>query len=87
MLRRELFTAAGDIRLAQDETQISLTPLSSPHRTRAAQALCELLKETANAFPGTRLRLHFAVRSLPLVGLAFPRTPAHRRPTNAAPAS
>ena len=86
-LLHELFAAAGDIHLTQDELQITLAPLSSPHRTRAAQALCELLNETATAFPGTRLRLHFAVRSPPLIGLAFPGTPAHRSPTNAAPAS
>jgi hypothetical protein len=77
-LLHELFAAAGDIHLTQDELQITLAPLSSPNRTRAAQALCKLLDQTATAFPGTRLRLRFAVRSPPLIGLAFPGTPAGR---------
>ncbi|MGC9225055.1 MAG: hypothetical protein ACP5E2_14120, partial [Terracidiphilus sp.] len=52
--------------------------LSSPHRTRAAQALCALLDQTATVFPGTRLRLRFAMRPPLLIGLAFPDSPAHR---------
>ena len=71
----------------QEELQIILAPLNSPHRTRAAQALCELLNETATAFPGNRLRLRFPVRSAPLIGLALSGAPAHRSAPNAAPAS
>ena len=79
-LLHELFATAGDIRLTEDELQITLAPLSSPHRTRAAQALCALLDQTATAFPGTRLRLRFAVRPPPLIGLAFPGTSPGRGP-------
>jgi hypothetical protein len=75
-LLHEIFAASGDIHLTPDELQITLAPLSSPHRTRAVQALCELLDQTATVFPGTRLRLRFAVRPPPLIGLAFPGTPA-----------
>jgi len=39
----ELFAAAGDIRVCDSELHIALAPLSSPHQTRAAQALCEVL--------------------------------------------
>ncbi len=77
-LLHELLAATGDIQVTSNELQITLAPLSSPHRTRAAQALCELLDQTATIFPGSRLRLRFAVRPSPCVGLAFPGTPAHR---------
>jgi len=83
-LLHELLAATGDIHVTEDELQITLVPLSSPHRTRAAQTLCELLDRTATVFPGTRLRLRFGVRPPPLTGLAFPGTPAQRG-TAAAP--
>ncbi|MGA7451744.1 MAG: hypothetical protein WBW73_10900, partial [Rhodoplanes sp.] len=41
----ELFATAGDIRVCNNELHITLAPLSSPHRTRAAQALCEMLDQ------------------------------------------
>ena len=77
-LLHELLAASGDIKVTDNELQITLASLSSPHRTRAAQALCELLDQTATVFPGSRLRLRFAVRPPPCIGLAFPGTPAHR---------
>src|SRR6266581_3500753 len=77
-LLHELLAATGDIHVTEDDLQISLAPLSSPHRTRAVQDLCELLDQTATVFPGTRLSLRFAVRPPPLIGLAFPGTPAQR---------
>lgn len=77
-LLHELIAAPGDIRVCDTELHITLAPLSSPHRTRAAQALCELLDQTATTFPGSRLRLRFAVRTPPCIGLAFPGSPARR---------
>lgn len=77
-LLHELFTTAGDIKVGDSELQITLAPLSSPHRTRAAHALCGLLDQTATVFPGSHLRVRFAVRPAPCIGLAFPGTPAHR---------
>jgi hypothetical protein len=77
-LLHELLAANGDIQVTHSELQITLAPLSSPHRTRAAQALCELLDQTATLFPGSALRLRFAVRSPPCIGLAFPGSPNHR---------
>jgi hypothetical protein len=41
--------------------QVRLAPLSSPHRTRALAALCAELDRVAIRFPGTRLRLRYAV--------------------------
>jgi hypothetical protein len=74
-LLHELFAAAGDIRVTDRELQITLAPLSSPHRTRAALALCEILDQTPTIFPGSRLRMRFAMRPPPRVGLAFPGSP------------
>ena len=77
-LLHELFATAGDIRVTDRELQITLAPLSSPHRTRAAHALCEMLDQTATIFPGSRLRMRFAVRPPPRIGLAFPGSPVAR---------
>jgi transposase len=78
-LLHELFATAGDIRICDSELRITLAPLSSPHRTHAAQALCEKLDQNAIIFPGSRLRLRIAVRPPPRIGLAFPASPADRR--------
>lgn len=77
-LLHELFATAGEIRLGESELHITLAPLSSPHRTHAAQALCEILDQTATIFPGSHLHMRFAVRPPPRIGLAFPRSPAER---------
>jgi len=85
-LLHELFAAAGDIRVSDSELNITLAPLSSPHRTLAAQALCEILDKTATIFPGSRLRVRFAMRPPRRVGLAFPGSPLERgTATGAAP--
>lgn len=83
-LLHELFAAAGDIHVSDRELHITLAPLSSPHRTLAAQALCERLDQTATIFPGSRLRVRFSVRPPPRIGLAFPASPGER---STAPAS
>jgi hypothetical protein len=77
-LLHELFATPGDIRVSDDKLQITLAPLSSPHRTQAAQALCETLDQTAMIFPGSRLRMRFAMRPPPRLGLAFPGSPGKR---------
>jgi transposase len=77
-LLHELFAATGDIRVSDSELHIILAPLSSPHRTHAAQALCEMLDQTATIFPGSRLRIRFSVRPPPRIGLAFPGSPIER---------
>src|SRR5271167_2558565 len=77
-LLHELFAAAGDIRVSDSELHITLAPLSSPHRTHAAQALSEMLDQTATIFPGSRLRIRFSVRPPPRIGLAFPGSPVER---------
>jgi transposase len=85
-LLHELFATAGDIRVSESELHITLAPLSSPHRTHAAQALCEMLDQTATIFAGSRLRMRFAVRPPPRIGLAFPGSPVeHNTATAVAP--
>jgi transposase len=77
-LLHELFAAAGDIQVSDTELSITLAPLSSPHRTRAVQRLSETLDQTATIFPGSRLRMRFAARPRPPIGLAFPGSPVER---------
>src|SRR5216683_250818 len=77
-LLHELFATAGDIRVCDSQLHITLAPLSSPHRTHAAKALCEMLDHTATIFPGSRLRMRLAVRPPPRIGLAFPASPVER---------
>jgi transposase len=77
-LLHELFATAGDMRISDSELNITLAPLSSPHRTHAAQALSELLDKTATIFPGSRLRMRFAMRPPRRIGLAFPDSPVER---------
>lgn len=79
-LLHELFRAAADIEVTDTELRITLHPLSSPHRTLAVQALCETLTETATTFPGSHLRLRFAIHSRPQIGLAFPGPRARPAP-------
>jgi transposase len=83
-LLHELFATAGDLRVCENELHITLAALSSPHRTHAAHALCETLNQTPTIFPGSRLRIRFAVRPPPLIGLAFPGSPLERRTATAA---
>jgi transposase-like protein len=82
-LLHEIFGAAGDIRVSDTELHITLAPLSSPHRTRAAQALSDILDQTATIFPGSHLRMRFAVRPPPRIGLAFPGSPPEHTTTPA----
>jgi hypothetical protein len=47
------------------ELRVTLCPLSSAHRSQAVAALCETLNGSGTCFPGTRLRMHFAVAGNP----------------------
>jgi transposase len=52
---------AADLEVTENELRIRLAPLSSPHRTRVLAVLCQELDGTGTFFPGTRLRLRYAV--------------------------
>jgi transposase len=53
--------SAADIAVTDAELRVTLAPQSSAHRSRAVAALCRELNATATVFPGTRLRLCYAV--------------------------
>ncbi len=48
-----------------NELRVTLSPLSSPHRSQAVAALCETLNRTETRFPGTGLLMRFAVAGYP----------------------
>lgn len=75
-LLHELLSTAGDIQVSRSELRVTLAPLSSPHRNRVAHSLCEILDQTTATFPGSSLRIRFAVHPSPHIGLAFPGSPA-----------
>jgi transposase len=85
-LLHELFSTSADLQIIDDELCLTLAPLSSPHRTLAADALCQLLNDTATTFPGSKLRLRFAVHPPPRLGLAFPGPAASRQSDISTPA-
>ena len=60
-LIQSALASAGDIDVTKDELCVTLAPLSSAHRSRSIAALCQALNSAAHCFPGTRLRLRFAV--------------------------
>ena len=50
-LIRSAFAAAGDIEVTDDELQVSLAPLSSPHRTKALVSSVQAPKRNASSLP------------------------------------
>jgi len=61
-LIRAALESAGDIEVTDTELRVTLARQYSPHRTRAIAKLCETLNETNVRFPGTTLRLRYAVK-------------------------
>lgn len=54
--------SAADLQVTKSELRVTLAPQSSPHRTRAIAALCDLLNQDEITFPGSKLKMHFAIR-------------------------
>jgi transposase len=61
-LLQSALASAADLQVTETELRVTLAPQSSPHRTRAIAALCDQLNQTETLFPGSRLRLHYAIR-------------------------
>jgi transposase len=61
-LLQAALASAADLEVTQTELRVTLAAQSSPHRTRAIAVLCEKLNQTRTVFPGSRLRLHYAIR-------------------------
>ena len=55
-------SSAADLKVTQRELRVTLAPQSSPHRTRAIAAVCLELNQRKTIFPGSSLRLNYAVR-------------------------
>jgi len=64
-LLQSALASAADLQVTETELRVILAPQSSPHRTRAVAALCDQLNHTKTPFPGSRLRLHYAIREGP----------------------
>jgi hypothetical protein len=63
-LVQSMLANAGDIAVTETELRVTFAPLSSPHRTAALAALCAELDALAPRFPGTQLRVRYAVAAL-----------------------
>jgi len=58
------FASAADFAVSDSDLLVTLAPQSSPHRIRAIAALCDELNAATVRFPGSRLRLRFAIHPL-----------------------
>ncbi|MBF8285968.1 MAG: hypothetical protein HW378_4883 [Anaerolineales bacterium] len=61
-LIQSALASAADLEVTNLELRVTLTPQSSAHRTRAIAALCEELNQSEILFPGSTLRLRYAIR-------------------------
>jgi hypothetical protein len=64
-LLQAALASTADLQVTETELRIILAPQSSLHRTRAIAALCDQLNQTQTLFPGSQLRLHYAIRDAP----------------------
>jgi hypothetical protein len=55
----------ASIQPVDDKLHVTLSPLSSPHRSKAIAALCETLNKTHTRFPGSKLMMHYKVAECP----------------------
>ena len=61
-LIQSALASAADIEVTDRQLRVKLASMSSAHRTRAIVALCQELNRTETIFPGSRLRLTYAIR-------------------------
>lgn len=54
--------SAADLTVTKRQLRVTLTAQSSPHRTRAIAALCQELNRRKVLFPGSSLRLNYAIQ-------------------------
>jgi transposase len=52
---------AADLEATDRELRVTLAPMSSPHKTQAIAALCQELNQSETLFPGSTLRLRYAI--------------------------
>ena len=61
-LIQSALASAADIQVTDQELRLTLAPMSSAHKTRAIANLCEELNQSDAVFPGSNLRLRYAIR-------------------------
>jgi transposase len=61
-LIQSALACAADLQVTEKELRVTLAAQSSLHRTRAIAELCKELNSTQTLFPGSRLRLCYAIR-------------------------
>ncbi len=61
-LIQSALAGAADLEVTDKELRVTLAPASSAHRTRALAALCGELNRAPVLFPGSHLRLRYAIR-------------------------
>ncbi len=61
-LIQSALAGAADIKVTDRELRLTLAPMSSAHKTRAIAAMCEQLNKSDTLFPGSTLRLLYAIR-------------------------
>jgi transposase len=61
-LIQSALASVADLRVTQKELCVTLAAQSSSHRTRAIAELCKELNTIKTLFPGSRLRLRYAIR-------------------------
>ena len=54
--------SAADIEVTDRELRVTLAPMSSLHKTKAIAALCQELNQSETLFPGSNLKLRYAIR-------------------------
>jgi len=62
-LIQSALASAADIEVTDRELRLTLAPMSSAHKTRAIAALCEELNKSETVFPGSHLRVRYAIRT------------------------
>jgi hypothetical protein len=61
-LIQSVLASAADITVTDHELRVTLAPMSARHRTRAIATLCQELNESPTLFPGSTLRLRYAIQ-------------------------
>ena len=62
-LIQSALASAADIEVTDRELRLTLAPMSSAHKSRAIAALCEELNKSDTVFPGSHLRVRYAIRA------------------------
>jgi hypothetical protein len=63
-LIQSALASVADLAVSETELRVTLAAQSSPHRTRAIAELCKELNTAKTFFPGSRLRLGYAIQEV-----------------------